>query len=183
MNILPSMDYLNELRSLHETSEWGATSDIPPFLKQAIRKTAPASILDFGCGKGNMTRALRARYRKAEISAYDPATLNVPLPEEVDLVFSTDVLEHVEPDALDATLLDLARRSKYMVHIIACFRARAMLRDGRNTHLIVQTPDWWQRKFRDLGFRILDEDVRARIAGKNPPQAEVHYACLVDRGV
>ena len=104
------------------------------------------SVLDYGCGKGWL-----ASYFPIPIQEYDPGIPGKDqLPEPANLVICTDVMEHLEPDYLDAVLEDLqrvtSRRAIFMIH---CVLANTCLSDGRNTHLIVQDSDWWLRKLLD----------------------------------
>lgn len=149
---------------------------------RAIEDHRPRSILDFGAGKGNVTRALREKFPRKEVIGYDPAFTGSELPESVDMVFSKDVLEHVEPDLLDSTLENLWNVSEMVsYHLIACHLAIHELADGRNAHLIVETPDWWQRKLRSAGFKILNENVIGEIKhpANHPPLATVKYECVL----
>lgn len=180
-----SEEYGDQLRRMHSNPAWGSSADIPAMAANAIAKYDVRSIVDFGCGKGKVTEALRQRYPEVEIIGYDPAIEGSQLPELVDMVFSKDVLEHVEPDRLEALLSDLHRRtSKAQFHLIACHKAIHFLEDGRNAHLIIETPDWWQRTFRSLGFRIVDESVVGEIKYPRGREsiATAKYHCVIDAG-
>jgi len=180
-----SDNYQQQLKELHRDPDWGNTSKIPPWVNLAIESYNIESLLDFGCGKGTVLETLKVKFPCLQLYGYDPVMNNVPLPNEVDMLMSMDVLEHVELSLLDDTLIDLkSRTKKIQYHLIACHKARAVLPDGRNAHLIVETPDWWQRRIRKLGFEILQESVFGRIAPGNAkknflPQAEVKYQCLI----
>jgi 2-polyprenyl-3-methyl-5-hydroxy-6-metoxy-1,4-benzoquinol methylase len=103
------------------------------------------SILDYGCGRGTLKRALLARGVTQSIAEYDPAIPEkAELPEPADLVVCGDVLEHIEPDCLDAVLdhlRELTRRVAFLV--VATRPAKKILADGRNAHLIVENARWW----------------------------------------
>ena len=63
------------------------------------------------------------------------------------MLISTDVLEHIEPVFLDNVLKDIHETfSKIAFLIIATSPAKKFLPDGRNAHLIVETPGWWKDK-------------------------------------
>lgn len=180
-----SDEYGAQLRRMHRDPAWGASADIPEMARTAIGRHDVRSIVDFGCGKGKVTDALRKCYPDLAITGYDPAIAGSCLPDSVDMVFSKDVLEHVEPDRLEAVLSDLHRRTrKVQFHVIACHKAIHFLDDGRNAHLIIETPDWWQRTFRALGFRIVDEAIVGEI--KRPRGREslatTKYHCVIDAG-
>ncbi len=65
-------------------------------------------------------------------------------PPPCDLVYCGDVLEHVEPDCLNAVLNDLRRLTLKAVLLVICTGPAAKtLQDGRNAHLIQEGPRWW----------------------------------------
>lgn len=102
------------------------------------------SILDYGCGKQTLVEALRLKWARA----YDPCIPGLDLdPEPADFVVCTDVLEHVEPECIDAVLDHIKSLTKRVVFFsISLTPAKKSLPDGRNTHLLVQTTRWWLDK-------------------------------------
>lgn len=149
--------------NIHKTSPFGKRSKIPKELKKFIEKTNPNSICDFGCGKGNLLETLQENYPGILLRGYDPANekFNKSLDNDYfDLLISTDVLEHIEPEFIDQTLFFLANKSKYIYHKIALSPAKLILPDGRNAHLIQESPEWWRKKFIDLGYKIIEEDYK-----------------------
>lgn len=143
---------LNE--ELHrESVEYGSGSGqkYAGFILEAMRRTGSSTVLDYGCGKGTLRKALGPM-----VSNYDPA---VPewseSPSQADLVVCTDVLEHVEPEHLDDVLGDirrLARKAAFLV--ISCRKATKTLPDGRNAHLTVEKPSWWLERV-SMNFKVL----------------------------
>lgn len=107
-----------------------------------IEKCGIKSVLDYGCGKGYLAKAI-----PFPIWEYDPAIPGKDeSPRPADLVVCTDVLEHIEPDHLGAVLNDLKRVTKTVGYFtIHTGPARKTLPDGRNTHLIQQPKAWWHR--------------------------------------
>lgn len=103
------------------------------------------SVLDYGCGKGMLAKAL-----KFPIWEYDPAIPEKSTPPRpADLVVCTDVLEHVEPETLDAVMRDLKRVTlKVALVVVHTGPAAKFLADGRNAHLIQKPGKWWERKLR-----------------------------------
>mgnify|MGYP007000267248 len=72
-------------------------------------------------------------------------TSPINLPEKTDLVYSSDVLEHIEVDQLETVIDKLySIANKYQYHLIACHPAKKRLSDGRNAHLIIEKPEWWK---------------------------------------
>lgn len=108
------------------------------------------SILDYGCGKGYLGKALAEH--GIPIWEYDPAIPGKDeSPRPADLVVSTDVLEHVEPERLHLVLDDLRRCVRKVGYfVIHTGPAAKQLPDGRNTHLIQRGADWWRKRLADF---------------------------------
>ena len=119
-----------------------------------------SEVLDFGCGKGTPLDSLKSDVM--DIYSYDPITHPIELPEHVDLVYSRDVLEHIEPEQIDTVLENLFTiGTKYQHHFIACHPAKKGLSDGRNAHLIIEEPDWWKSKIEQIpGWKIISESIK-----------------------
>lgn len=172
--MLISEEYREQNRKLHETNECYGVSGrkIANIIKDVIEAGGYQSILDFGAGKGTLAAALAEDgYHIAE---YDPAIPGKDRdPEPAELVICSDVLEHVEPDCLDAVLNELKRLTKRkLVVLIDTELAGKVLPDGRNAHLIVETPAWWGAKISKL-FDVLDwrfggRKIYAELAPKLP---------------
>jgi hypothetical protein len=109
------------------------------------------SVLDFGAGAGCLGNAVMGRDRQhpppkgVTWHDYEPADpRKLTLPESADLVVSTHVLEHVEPELLHATLFELDRIARKVLYIAVPHRPSArLLPDGRNAHLTLQSAEWW----------------------------------------
>jgi len=117
-------------------------------------------ILDYGCGKGELLAMIRdAMASKPPIIAeclvradgYDPAIEEYSaLPSPAELIVSTDAFEHFEPENLDAILGHIAATmTKRGFFVIATHRAKAILPDGRNAHLIQEGEDFWMERLQD----------------------------------
>lgn len=109
------------------------------------------SILDYGCGKRTLEQALGF-----PIANYDPCVPGCAArPSPAVLTVCTDVLEHIEPDQIDAVLRDLDRVTSRVIFLaVATGPAVKHLADGRNAHLIQQSWEWWQPKI-EAKFRLL----------------------------
>jgi hypothetical protein len=142
-NATISAEYIRQNKLLHETTaEYGVS--VLKHLKtinDIYNKCECKSLLDFGCGKG-----LLAKNIPFPIWEYDPAIEGKDKPPRpADLVVCVDVLEHVEPEYLDATLKDIARCIlKVGYFVISTQKAVKLLPDGRNTHLIQKGKYWWE---------------------------------------
>lgn len=134
-------------RQHFERPEWGRQSmkwweTVKSICDQAGLKT----FLDYGCGKQSLKEALSPF--GYTVTGYDPAIpgLDQP-PEPHDFVVCTDVLEHIEPECLDAVLADLHRVTrKGCFMVIATRPANRLMVDGSNPHRIVQSREWWMDK-------------------------------------
>lgn len=112
------------------------------------------TVLDFGAGKQGFAKAAKAQGLHARITSYDPAIKGISvMPEgQFDCVVTTDVLEHVEPTKLDAVLdFCFAKARKLNIHCIALDLTGKYLPDGRDLHLIVESPEWWIAKLAPYG--------------------------------
>lgn len=149
-----SREYADQLNQMHtaEKKKLGHGVEPPQKLVTLIESVGPKTILDFGCGKGNMLRAVQEKFPNTRVYGYDPGTIDYKeFPKEtIDLIYSADVLEHIEPEFLDETLLDLFLSAKIHYHNIACFPAKKRLPDGRNCHLIIEEPEWWLNRVKDI---------------------------------
>ena len=179
-------NYKNDLKKLHKSKAFGNRSKIPAEVTRCIEEYNIRSILDFGCGKGNVVAALKETYPNLKVYGYDPGRDGYDaLPDSVDMIISTDVLEHIEPELLEETLLDLAKRTdKVMYHLIACHPAKKSLSDGRNAHLIVETPDWWKNKLATvLDWKMYNENTQEYLAQpkKGPSIQVVKYTVTLEK--
>ena len=153
-----SEEYLEELKKLHSKKTFGNKNNVPKFLDTLLSENNINSMLDFGCGKG-MPFSNR-NSNEFTVYNYDPVTSPIELPTSVDLVYSSDVLEHIELSELDNVLNCLFTiGQRYQYHLIACHPAKKSLSDGRNAHLIIESPDWWREKIQNNNWKIIHEDI------------------------
>lgn len=111
------------------------------------------SILDYGCGKCTLKKALDGLGLNLPAwTNYDPCIDELSAdPDPADLVVCTDVLEHIEPDCLDDVFAHLHSKTiKATFLAIHIGPAKKSLPDGRNAHLIQETPLWWLNKIDPL---------------------------------
>ena len=162
-----SRQYLRNLRALHKEHNFGSGKKLDKALKKVLDTGKVKSLLDFGCGQGYMSDTIRKEYPDIKLYSYDPVTNPILLPDKVDMIISSDVLEHIEPELLQETLEDLFNRvTKYQYHLIACHPAKKILQDGRNAHLIVEQPKWWKKKLGQFRWKISHENIKERYVEK-----------------
>ena len=116
--------YRQEQTNLHKTGKYGTASlQYGQVVSNLLDRLNSRSILDYGCG-----------------SMYN-------VKEPADLVVCIDVLEHIEPELLDNVLDDLRDLTRAWAYLtIHTGPAVKRLSDGRNAHLIQESPAWWLPK-------------------------------------
>lgn len=142
-----SAAYLAQQRHLHENDSYGVASVLlAPVVKSICEKFNVQSLIDYGCGKGRLFEHLPI----LDVHGYDPAIekYSVKPSRKAQLVTCIDVLEHIEPEYLDAVLDDIASMStEYYFLTVNTGPAYKVLSDGRNAHLIQEPLEWWLPKF------------------------------------
>lgn len=124
----------------------GGWTWIAPVLR-FMRDVNATTVIDYGCGKGAFGQWTPPDY---QVINYDPVTFPTE-PEPQDFLVCLDVLEHIEPEHLDAVLDHIRRLTrKACFLVIALHPAQKVLEDGRNAHLIVQTGTWWREKLAEV---------------------------------
>jgi hypothetical protein len=140
--MLISQEYRDLNEHLHKNPKYGSRRREALYEKIAdfMAETESQTLLDYGCGKGEMAKHLPAY-------SYDPCVAEFSRRPEgtFDLVACCDVLEHVEPDLLTNVLIDIRGYADKAVYLVISTRpASKFLADGRNAHLIVKPATWWQ---------------------------------------
>lgn len=115
-----------------------------PAVKTAAYTLGAKSILDYGCGKSTLRTSMPDF---PDFREYDPAIEGKnQMPVPADLVTCTDVMEHIEPEHMDAVLDHIASLARCGVFfVIACQPAMKLLPDGTNPHKIIHNEGWWLR--------------------------------------
>ena len=143
MKKLASKEYIAELNDLHQKNNvFGAgavTKKHYPKIEKIIEKGNIKSVLDYGCGKGDLIKHLNKTFQNLEIDGFDIATEQYAelKPRRYDLVVALDVLEHIEFGLLTNVLSEIrVRTNSIFLCSIANYPAGKTLSDGRNAHLI-----------------------------------------------
>ena len=155
--------YQAQLAEMHSQGRFVRGSKMLKALRPFLDQYQPASVLDFGCGHGALMASISQAYPGTKVEGYDPGNSqhNRMPKRSFDAVVSADVFEHIEPEHLASTLQIIS--SKILVagwFRIACYPAKKHLPDGRNAHLIVESPNWWrQQLLANMNVNIVKEDV------------------------
>lgn len=106
--------------------------------------------LDYGCGRETLYHSYThlVSYTPVLYEGFDPAIKERSTePTPAELVTATDVLEHIEPEYLDAVLNHLVQLTKHVLFLnIAMHPANKILPNGKNAHLLQKPADWWLTK-------------------------------------
>lgn len=161
---LISDDYRATLQETHRLNKWGGggKSHVHDVMAWAIDNEC-TTILDYGCGRGTLKpAAFELDHGAREVREYDPGIPGKDaLPEPADLVVATDVLEHIEPDRVYATLQHLRGLTCMAAFFVISLRpAKLILPDRRNAHLSIHDAVWWESELKAHGFNIAKTEMR-----------------------
>jgi len=178
-------EYQAQLAQMHSQGQFVRDSKLLKAMRPFIDHYRPNSILDFGCGHGALMASIRQAYPGMAVDGYDPgnAAHNRVPDGSFDAVVSADVFEHIEPEHLAATLQLIS--SKITVagwFRIACYPAKKHLPDGRNAHLIVESPAWWREQLLDnMDITIVSEAISVLDKSQKWPDVVGHnYDVVVE---
>jgi hypothetical protein len=147
--------YVELNRQLHNARPDYGTSGHKwaPLVRDRFNAYQCRSLLDYGAGK----QTLKASLTDLPVRCYDPSVeaISAP-PQPAHFVTCTDVLEHIEPEYIDAVLDHLAQLTERAAFLVVATRpAVKFLPDGRNAHLIQEPPTWWLTKILKR-FRLME---------------------------
>ena len=132
------------------------------------------SILDFGCGTGQLSDYITECCDGVVVTRYDPSVEEYDrLPtDRFDLIVSVDVLEHVEPQDLAKTLNWINGHARRQFHHIDCNETNDRLPDGRDVHLIVERPEWWLStlQYNNPGWVLMEWHIHHKRKRKRYPR-------------
>lgn len=147
-------DYYVELyrhhHSRHKNYGEGGLYHLPRIFS-LLRSHNLKTVLDYGCGKGRMVKALNSLNFNAV--GYDPAVLQYTWTPTgtYDAVVCLDVLEHIPEEDIPHTLSHIVSYEPRLIYLNICLvEARTVLPDGRNAHETVRPADWWLDQILDM---------------------------------
>ena len=146
--------YMEIQREMHDTHERygvsGAEHASRVFMAgaQIVRKFGKCDVLDYGCGKETLRLAMEESFPSLpgmRVIGYDPGRKGYDAePKMAQVVVCTDVMEHIEPECVDAVLKHICELTERVAIIdVALTPAVKTLPDGRNAHICLKHKDWW----------------------------------------
>lgn len=157
---LISSEYKSQLCEMHSAKKFAGGGDRHfKQIQDLVKKVGAVSVLDYGCGAVDLSPVLPG----LDVRGYDPAIEGKDeLPRPADLVVCTDVLEHIEPDKLDAVLNHIFELTlKGCFAVIATRPADKRLPDDRNAHLIIDNAAWWFHRLRKFPWNAKVHELTA----------------------
>jgi SAM-dependent methyltransferase len=146
---------------------------------ELARPRPGATVIDFGCGTGRgafMMALLGPKDIKVEMvdfaaNCLDPdvveimkgqphalsftqADLTQPIPLTAEYGYCTDVMEHIPPVDVDCVLMNVLKAAQHVFFQISCVDDVCGALIGEPLHLSVHPPEWWLKKFNDLGCQV-----------------------------
>ena len=115
------------------------------YFERIAEEIGAATVLDYGCGPNASLAAFSGR----AVTNYDPgvsAYSTAPV-GTFDLVVCNQVLEHIEPECIDAVLDDVRGYAGKAALISVSTEPSTKLLDGMDWHSFVKEPAWWHVKF------------------------------------
>lgn len=168
-------DYARLYTELHQKDKAFAGYSIKNYVEditKLVKPVQPARILDYGSGKGYqyLQKRLHERWGGPLPHCYDVGVRQLSeRPEgKFEAVICTDVMEHIAEDDVDEVLADIFsfvgdwqddEHRSFAFFAIACRPSKKKrLPDGRDVHLCIKHPNWWEaklNKFAAPGLRIV----------------------------
>lgn len=146
MNKLLSEEYRRVLEIEHSRSEWGVTGwGHAPAVHKIMQAQGLTTLLDYGSGFGRLGHWFAKNAGHIDLREYEPGIpKRAGAPQAAQMVACIDVMEHVEPDCVEAVLDHIQSLAQHRVYFNISLRlAGRKLSDGRNAHLTIQPLEWW----------------------------------------
>lgn len=138
--------------------------------------TRDQRVLDFGCAKGFLVRAMRILFREAwgcdsseyaishcdvEVKKYlglTKSNTGLPFDTDFDICISKDVFEHFAYADIPVILQTIAAKSKQILTVVPLGDGKKYIIDAYEddqSHIIRENADWWLERHREAGFKIV----------------------------
>ncbi len=157
---------------------------VTSFAYLIVNKFKPKSIIDFGCGTGDILKPFedmgitiqgidgsKANYKHRKILEKNFITLDLRKPYSssriYDICLCLEVAEHIEEDYVEILISSLTKASKTII-----FTAAAPNQLGVN-HLTLKPKKWWINKFIKHNFYLdkkTTKDVKSKLSKINEIQ-------------
>lgn len=158
-------------KKLHESNaEYGTAVKIKlEIIKDLIKVHNIRTVLDYGCGKGELNKALHTTpnlYICEYDIAFDDKLNKVPC----ELVVCSDVMEHVEQNYTEEVIADIAlHTTKVAWFCISCKESDKNLPDGRNAHINIKPSKEW--------LALLEKHFEIKSSKLIPNRNEIQVLC------
>ena len=160
--------YYKEAQNRYETS-YGMS-----FIKEVYRNLDFRTVLDAGCGSGILVRHMLSKgyvARGIELSDWIVQTQCPDLHQErivqigsledlpyrdnsFDLVFSSDVLEHIPVESIPRVASELVRVARRDLFFSISLRPSSM---NNKYHVTLRPRAWWEQQFENCGVSVCQE--------------------------
>lgn len=168
-------------KSLYQNYRWlpELTTSLAMSYVDYLGLTRGHKILDYGCAKGFIVKALRILHRQAwgvDISEYvvnsadnetrkylKLSTMNsfgngvIPFDFNFDYILSKDVFEHLTEQDLSKVLQVLCKKSKMLFAVVPLGKNGKFVipaYDLDKTHILARDKDWWIKEFKKNGWKL-----------------------------
>jgi hypothetical protein len=149
-----------------DTHNLKAPNEIVPFI---IELFDPKSVIDVGCGLGSWLNVFRNNgvrkimgidghhlknnllYIEEDLIIKHDLETEIKINQKFDLAISLEVAEHLSIKSADIFIKSLTQLSDVII-----FSAAIPNQLGGQNHINEQWPDYWQKKFNELGFICKD---------------------------
>lgn len=151
MEHLISKEYQYKITDYHSKRPWGGAvinkaADIHKYVTLSNAKT----LLDYGAGRSSLKDTLNnySYDLDYEIVEYEPGRPELAGdPPVCDFLVCCDVLEHIEPEKIDAVLQHMYDKTAMFAFMtISTQPALGAFPGGENLHLLVRPAEWWIEK-------------------------------------
>lgn len=163
--------YVNECAKFHVAKKTFSGRGCLKHAKALLefsRSLGAESALDYGCGKTAQYQDILPSTGKLleeslgySVFKYDPAVprfdMRPPSGTKFDLVWCTDVMEHIPEEDIPWVIADLVGfAAKGLFVTVATYPAKKCLLNGENAHVTVKPREWWIEQFAGIESVRLD---------------------------